>query len=232
VVDSASSIRVLVCHEQPLVRAGLRAILERESGIKVLGEAATGAEAVAAASRTRPTIVIVDVSEPCRDAIEAIRLLSAPGAEQSIKVVVLAATDDEAIEAVRAGARGLVLRDCPAEELIRATRAVAASEGFITPRIAACLLGNLARQLPPRGTRAPVPAQVLTPRELEILCLLARGHSNLEMAEVLSVSEATVRSHIHHLLTRLDLRDRAQAVAFAYECGLVRPGWLIRMEHS
>lgn len=222
-VDSAPSIRVLVCHGQPLVRAGIRAILQGEPGIEVVGEAATGGEAVAVARRLRPTIVIIDIAEPRPEVIEAIRLLSVPSVERQIRVMVVAATDnDDVIEAVRAGARGLLLKGCPAEELVRATLAVTAGEGFITPRIAGRLLGAVASRLPPR--RAPVPMRGLTRRELQILRLIAQGQSNSEVAQALSVSEATVRSHVHHLLSRLDLRDRAQAVTFAYETGLVRPG--------
>jgi DNA-binding NarL/FixJ family response regulator len=224
-MDSAPSIRVLVCHEQPLTRAGLRAILEREPGIEVVGEARTAGEAVAVARRVRPTVVIMDIAQPCPEVIEAIGLLSAPSVEQPIGVVALATTvNNEVIEAVRAGARGLVLKNCPAEELIGATRAVAAGEGFVTPRIAGRLLEEVASRLPPPSARAPMPMRGLTRRELEILRRIAQGQSNAEIAAALSVSEATVRSHVHHLLSRLDLRDRAQAVVFAYETGLVRPG--------
>jgi len=222
-VDSAPSIRVLVCHEQPLVRAGLRAILEREPGIQVVGEAGTGGEAVVVARRVRPTIVIMDIARPCREGIGAIRLLSAPGFEQPTRVVVLAAAhNDDVLEAVRAGARGFLLKSCSADELVRAMRALAAGEGFITPQIASRLLDQVASQLPSPRAQAPVPVRGLTPRELEILRLIALGQSNTEVAKALSVSEATVRSHVHHLLSRLDLRDRAQAVTFAYQTGLVR----------
>lgn len=205
------------------MRAGLRAILEREPAIEVVGEAGTGREAVAVARRVQPTVVLIDLTEPCPEAIEAIRLLSAPGAERPATVVVIAAAgNDDVLQAVRAGARGLLLKSCQAEELIRATQAVAAGEGFVTPRIAAQLLGHVARRLAPQRPRAAVPVQRLTPRELEILCLIARGQSTAEIAAALSVCESTVRSHVHHLLTKLDLRDRAHAVAFAYETGLVR----------
>lgn len=157
VVDPTPTIRVLVCHEQPLVRAGLRAILERESGIEVVGEAANAGEAVAVARHVRPTIVIMDIAEPCRDVIEAIRVLSAPGFQWQMSVVALSPTDEEdVLEAVRAGARGLLLKSSPAEEMLRATRAVVAGEGFITPRIAGWLLGDVARRLPPRR-QAPMP---------------------------------------------------------------------------
>ncbi len=222
-VDSAPRIRVLVCHEQPVVRAGLRAILEREPDMEVVGEASAGDEAVAMARRVRPTIALVDIAQPCPDAVEAIRRLSAPGVEQSPRVVVVAAADNgDVIDAVRAGARGLLLKSCQAEELVRATRAVAAGEGFITPPIAGRFLDHVAGRLAPRRARAPVRVRGLTPRELEILCLIAQRQSNAEIAAALSVCEATVRSHVHHLLTRLDLRDRAEAVGFAYETGLVR----------
>jgi DNA-binding NarL/FixJ family response regulator len=224
VVDSVPSIRVLVCHEQPLTRAGLRATLERESGIEVVGEASTGGQAVAVARSVRPTVVIMDIAQPCPDVIEAIRLLSAPSVEQPIKVVALAATDDEVIDAVQAGARGILLKNCLADELIHATRAVAAGEGFITSPVAGWLLEHVASRLLPRRARAPMPMRGLTRRELEILRRIAWGQSNAEIATALSVSEATVRSHVHHLLRRLDLRDRAQAVVFAYEAGLVGSG--------
>ncbi len=204
------------------MRAGLRAILEREPGIGVVAETGTGREAVAVARRVQPTVVVMDITEPCPEAIEAIRLLSTLGAERSVGVVVIAAAgNDDVLQAVRAGARGLLLKSCQAEELIRATKAVAAGEGFVTPRIATRLLGHVARRLAPQRAHTPVQVQRLTPRELEILCLISRGQSTAEIAAALSVCESTVRSHVHHLLTKLDLRDRAHAVAFAYETGLV-----------
>lgn len=199
--------------------------MQWEPGIEVVGEASTSGQAVAVARRVCPTVVIMDVARPCRDVIEVIRQLAAPSVERPSRVVALAATDnDEVIEAVRAGAMGLLLKTCSAEELIRATRAVAAGEGFVTPPIAGRLLEHVASRLPPPRARAPMPVRGLTRRELEILRRIARGQSNAEIAAALSVCEATVRSHVHHLVTRLDLRDRSQAVAFAYETGLVRPG--------
>jgi DNA-binding NarL/FixJ family response regulator len=222
-VDSAPSIRVLVCHEQPLVRAGLRAILERERGFQVVGEAGTYGEAISVARRVRPTIVIMDMAESRADVIDAIQPVSAPSVERPIRVVALAATDNDGlVEAVRAGVRGFLLTNCSAEELVRATQAVAAGEGFVTPRIAGWLLCDVVSRLPPPRAQAPVPGRGLTPREHEILCLIAQGQSTAEIAEELSVCEATVRSHVHHLLTRLELRDRAHAVAFAYQTGLVQ----------
>jgi DNA-binding NarL/FixJ family response regulator len=223
-MGSARSIRVLVCHEQPRTRAALRAILEWESGIEVVGEASTSREAVAVSRRVRPTVVIIAIAQPCPDVIQTIRRLAAPSTEQPRRIVVLVSVDnDQVIEAVRAGAKGMLREHCPAGELVRATRAVADGEGFITPSIAGWLLEEVTRRLVPRRARAPMPMRGLTPRELEILRCIARGQSTAEIAAALSVGEATVRSHVHHLLNRLDLRDRAQAVVFAYETGLVRP---------
>jgi DNA-binding NarL/FixJ family response regulator len=204
------------------MRAGVRAILEREPGIQVVGEASAGGETVAVAHHVQPAIVIMDIAEPRAKVIEAIRVLSGRSTEPT-RVVTFAATDNEVAEAIRAGARGLLLKGCSAEELVRATRAVAAGEGFITPRIAGRLLGYLASRLPLGVAPAPVAVRRLTPRELEILRLIAWGQSNAEIAEALSVCEATVRSHVHHLLARLELRDHTHAVAFAYQSGLVHP---------
>jgi DNA-binding NarL/FixJ family response regulator len=176
VVDSALTIRVLVCHEQPLVRAGLRAVLEREPGIQVVGEADSCGEAVALARHVRPTIVIMDITESCSDVIRAIGLLSLLSVEQLTGIVALVGTDnDEVLEAVQAGASGFLLNSCRSEELVTATRAVVAGEGFITPRIAGWLLSHVASQLPSRRGKAPVPVRGITRRELEILRLIAPG---------------------------------------------------------
>jgi DNA-binding NarL/FixJ family response regulator len=221
-VDSAPSIRVLVFHEQSLVRAGLRAILEREPDIDVVGEATTVDEALAVARRVQPTVMLTDITRSSPEVIEAIGRLSAPGAARPMRVVVVGATDnDDVIDPVRAGARGLLLKSCRAEELVCATRAVAAGGGFVTPRIAAWLLDHVARGPAPRKPRPGVRVRGLTPRELEVLSRIAWGQSNSEIAAALSVCEATIRSHVHHLLTKLDLRDRTQAVVLAYQIGLV-----------
>jgi DNA-binding NarL/FixJ family response regulator len=157
-MGSARSIRVLVCHEQPRTRAALRAILEWESGIEVVGEASTSREAVAVSRRVRPTVVIIAIAQPCPDVIQTIRRLAAPSTEQPRRIVVLVSVDnDQAIEAVRAGAKGMLREHCPAGELVRATRAVADGEGFITPSIAGWLLEEVTRRLVPRRARAPMP---------------------------------------------------------------------------
>jgi DNA-binding NarL/FixJ family response regulator len=191
----------------------------------VVGEAGNGAEAIDVARRVRPDVVLMDVRMPNMDGLEATRRLAGAEAAEPIRVLVLTTFDlDEYVyEALRAGASGFLLKDVPRDELVRAVRVVAAGDALLAPAVTRRLIEEFARQAP---SEAPSPAvlEVLTPREREVLERLARGRSNAEIAAELYVGEATVKSHVGHVLMKLDLRDRIQAVILAYEVGLVRPG--------
>jgi DNA-binding NarL/FixJ family response regulator len=215
------SIRVLIADDHELVRTGFRKILESEPGLEVVAEAADGGEAVEAALLHRPDVVLMDVRMPRLDGIEAARTLSA-----TTRVLMLTTFDlDEYVfEAIRAGASGFLLKDTPAEELIRAIRVVADGQALLAPTVTRRLVEEFAAR--PRPAQRPEALADLTPRELEVLGLLARGLSNVEIAAELVVGDATVKTHVARILQKLGLRDRVQAVVLAYEAGLVRPGAL------
>jgi DNA-binding NarL/FixJ family response regulator len=219
------SLGVLIVDDQALVRAGFRMILEAEADMEVVGEAADGREAVAEARRLRPDVILMDVRMPEVDGIEATRRLMADGNGQA-KVVMLTTFDmDEYVyEALRAGASGFLLKDVPPEQLIDGIRAVASGDALLAPAVTRRVIEEFVRR--PPGTARPLPPVVeeLTAREREVLQLLARGLSNAEIAQAFVVSETTVKTHVAHVLAKLDLRDRVQAVVFAYESGLVQPG--------
>jgi DNA-binding NarL/FixJ family response regulator len=219
------SIRVLIADDQALVRGGFRRILDAEPDIEVVAEAADGAEVLELAARHRVDVVLMDIRMPRLDGIEATRRLLAERPEPPTRVLVLTTfdLDDYVYEALRAGASGFLLKDVPPEQLAPAVRVVAAGEALLAP--------SITRRLIEQFTRRPVPGhppstslQELTPRELDVLRLLARGMSNAEIADQLIVGEATVKTHVAHLLAKLHLRDRIHAVVFAYETGLVEPG--------
>jgi DNA-binding NarL/FixJ family response regulator len=216
--------RVVIADDQDLVRAGLRVILET-NGVDVVAEAADGAEAVAAALRHRPDVVLMDVRMPVVDGIEATRRIRASG-EDDVRVLVVTTFDlDEYVfEALRAGASGFLLKDAPRAELLRGIEVIAAGDALLAPSATRRLVADFAR----RRAAAPPPAAdqlaVLTPRERHVLELLARGLTNSEIAAELVVGSATVKTHVGHVLTKLGLRDRVQAVITAYEVGLVLPG--------
>ena len=215
-------MNVLIADDQRLVRAGFRAILETRPDITVVGEAGDGLAAVDLARRRRPDVVLMDIRMPGMDGIEATRRILE--VDDGIAVLMLTTFDlDEYVyDALRAGASGFLLKDVPAEELIEAVRIVAAGDALIAPAITKRLLARFARSAPPRVPDAGL-AQ-LTPRESEVLGLVARGLSNAEIAAELVLSEATVKTHVKRLLSKLGLRDRVQAVVLAYETGLVTPG--------
>jgi DNA-binding NarL/FixJ family response regulator len=224
--NGGARIRLLVCDGQPLVRAGLRAILGRNAEMTVAGEASSGEEAVAAARALRPGVVIMDHRLPGPDGIEITRRLAGPGVKDPVNVLLLITevVQDELIAALQAGARGLLRKDESPRTLVHAVHVVAAGGVLLaaTLGVTAGLLGRLLRDS--RTTVTPPPTlAALTPRELEVLRLVARGYSNQAIARALSLCEATVKSHLHHLNRKLHLQDRTQAAVLAYETGLIQP---------
>jgi DNA-binding NarL/FixJ family response regulator len=219
------SVRVLIVDDQALVRTGFRMILEAEEDIEVVGEAGDGIEAITEARRLEPDVVLMDVRMPELDGIEATRRLLANGGAGDTKVVMLTTFDmDEYVfDALRAGASGFLLKDVPPERLIDGIRAVANGDALLAPSITRRLIEEFVRSGPMTSSR-PTALDELTARELEVLQLIARGLSNAEIANELFVSETTVKTHVAHVLMKLGLRDRVQAVVLAYEAGLVQPG--------
>jgi DNA-binding NarL/FixJ family response regulator len=222
-MTAPAPIRVLVVDDQELVRSGFCVILEAAEGITVVGEAANGEAAVSAAAAHRPDVVLMDIRMPGMDGLEAARLLTR--ASPAPKVIMLTTFDlDEYVyDALRAGASGFLLKDAPRADLIAAVRAVAAGNAMLAPTVTRRLIEVFARR-PPQTSPAPSRLATLTAREREVLVLLARGGSNIEIAGELFVSEATVKTHVGNLLAKLGLRDRVQAVILAYETGTVIPG--------
>jgi DNA-binding NarL/FixJ family response regulator len=220
-------IRVLVVDDQELVRSGFCVILETADGIAVVGEAANGEAALAAAHAHHPDVVLMDIRMPGMDGLEATRQLTRGGGGGLTppKVVMLTTFDlDEYVyEALRAGASGFLLKDSPRADLIAAVRAAAAGNALLAPTVTRRLIEAFARR-PPEAAPSPARLASLTAREREVLVLLARGGSNTEIAGALFVSEATVKTHVGNLLAKLGLRDRVQAVILAYETGIIVPG--------
>ena len=217
-------IRVLIADDQALVRGGFRMILNAEKDIDVVGEAADGSEAITRTRELEPDVVLMDVRMPGIDGIEATRRLL-DGAPESRRVLMLTTFDhDEYLyEAIRAGASGFLLKDVPPAELAHAVRMVAAGDALIAPTITRRLLADFVRR-PPPGARSPETLSELTDRELDVLKLMAKGLSNAEIAATLVLGEATIKTHVGNILTKLELRDRVQAVVLAYETGLITPG--------
>ncbi|WP_338676417.1 response regulator transcription factor [Streptomyces sp. SCSIO 30461] len=223
------TIRVIIVDDQAMVRAGFAALLSAQADIDVVGEAPDGRAGVRTARTTHPDVVLMDVRMPELDGLAAAReiLSPPPGVVHVPKVLMLTTfdVDDYVHEALRAGASGFLLKDAPPADLISAVRVVAAGEALLAPSVTRRLIADFAAQRPaPRGGRAALRLGGLTPRETEVLELIARGLSNLQIAEQLVVAEQTVKTHVGRVLAKLGLRDRAQAVIFAYESGLVRPG--------
>lgn len=217
-------INVLLVDDQAMVRSGLRMILEAESDILVVDEASDGTEAVAKARRVRPDVILMDIRMPEMDGLEATRQIVAAGGAEGPRVIVLTTfdIDDYVYEALRAGASGFLLKDAPADDLVAAIRVVAGGEALLAPAVTRRVIEAFATQAPPTS---PVRGlDDLTERETEVLQLIARGLSNGEIAEELFVGETTIKTHVSHILTKLGLRDRVQAVVAAYESGLVQPG--------
>ena len=219
------SIRVLIVDDQPLLRIGFRMILSAEADIEAVGEASDGRSAIEAARRLTPDVVLMDIRMPGMDGVEATRHLMAGGdAHPRVLILTTFDLDEYIVEALRAGAAGFLLKDAPPEELLHAIRVVAAGDALLAPSVTRRLLDRFASRLPPAEERLPPAVRALTERERQVLTLVATGLSNAEIAERLIVGEATIKTHVSHLLLKLGLRDRVQAVVLAYEVGLVRPG--------
>ncbi len=215
-------IRVLIADDQALVRGGFRMILEAQDDIEVVGEAGDGREAIAKAQELQPDVVLMDIRMPELDGLEATRRLVGPNGTPRVLMLTTFDLDEYVYEAMKAGASGFLLKEVPPEKLADAVRVVAAGETLLAPAITCRLIEEFVRR-PPPGSGAPAELSELTEREFEVLKLLARGFSNAEIASELFVGEATVKTHVTHVLAKLRLRDRVQAVVLAYESGLVLP---------
>ena len=219
-------VKVLIVDDQSLVRAGFRMILDAEPNVEVIGEAADGREAVEAVARVTPDVILMDIRMPNLDGLEATRRILA-GRTDGPRVLMLTTFDlDEYVyEALRAGASGFMLKDTPPEQLVAAIHVVASGDALLSPAITKRVIEEFIRRPPSSIATAPSPKVAeLTARELEVLGFMARGLSNAEIARDLFVSETTVKTHVARILMKLDLRDRVQAVVFAYETGIVQPG--------
>ena len=215
------SIRVLLADDQALVRGGLRKIVETEPDMDVVAEAANGRDAVDAARRSKPDVAVMDIRMPELDGIEASRRITgALGSEVRILMLTTFGLDDYVFDALRAGASGFMLKDAPPEELVDAIRVVAGGSALLAPAVTQTVISEFTRRSPGAADHSPRLAE-LTAREREVLMLLTRGCSNAEIAAELVVSEATVKTHVANVLMKLGVRDRVQAVIFAYEAGLV-----------
>jgi DNA-binding NarL/FixJ family response regulator len=215
-------IRVLLADDQGMVRSGFTILLNSQPDLEVIGEAVNGEEAVTKAAALRPDVVLMDVRMPVMDGLEATRRVTALADPPKVLVLTTFDLDDYVYEALRAGASGFLLKDASAQELAGAVRIVAGGEALLAPTVTRRLIAEFARMGAPRGPDRELVA-ALTEREAEVLGLVARGMSNAEIAGELVVAEQTVKTHVGRILTKLDLRDRTQAVVYAYETGLVRP---------
>ncbi|MFG3283352.1 response regulator [Streptomyces sp. NPDC048111] len=226
--DTPAPIRVLVCDDQALVRTGYATIFSAQPDLEVVGEAENGHEAVQAARRLTPDVVVMDIRMPLLDGIQATRQLAGPDTTNPPKILVVTTfnVDSYVYDALRAGASGFLLKDAPPVEMINGIRTVARGEALLAPAVTRHLIGHYAQHLHPAGTQRPereAVRQALTPRELDVLCQLAEGLSNTEIAEALFIAPETVKTYVSRILTKLDLRDRVQAVVLAHRTGLVSP---------
>ena len=224
-IESRKPITVFIADDQAMVRQGFGALLAAQGDISVLGDAPDGRVAVAEVARLRPDVVLMDVRMPEMNGLDAARLILSDTREPRSRVLMLTTfdLDDYVYEALGMGASGFLLKDAPAEELVRAVRVVAEGEALLAPTVTRRLIADVTRRRSSRRGRDSA-LDVLTPRELEVLELIAHGLSNTEIAERLFVAEQTVKTHVGKVLGKLHLRDRAQAVVLAYESGLVTPG--------
>jgi RNA polymerase sigma factor (sigma-70 family) len=214
---------VLVADDQALVRVGLRKILENEPDLTVAGEAEDGSDAVAAARRLRPDIILMDVRMPVLDGIEATRRIVSTGAATRVLILTTFGLDTYVYDALRAGASGFMLKDAPPEEIVAGVRIVANGDALLAPAVTRSVIEEFVRREESPSTLPPA-IEELTPREREVLDLLAAGLSNPEICARLVISEATAKTHVARILQKLGLRDRVQVVIYAYEVGIVRPG--------
>ena len=217
------TIRVLVADDQGMVRSGFSILLNAQPDIEVIGEAVNGQEAITRAAELRPDVILMDVRMPVLDGLQATRQIAAADGAPRVLVLTTFDLDDYVYEALRCGASGFLLKDASASELAEAVRVVAAGDALLSPGVTRRLIAEFARMGGPRAASRKH-LDGLTDRETEVLGLVARGMSNGEIATHLVVAEQTVKTHVSRVLMKLALRDRAQAVVFAYECGLVRPG--------
>lgn len=219
-------IRVLIADDQPLMRAALRMCLAAESDVEVVAEAVDGAQAVEAAQRLCPDVVLMDMRMPVLDGVEATRQLIGAATDPTVRVLAITTfdLDEYVVEALRAGASGFLLKDATPDEIVHAVRVVAAGDALLAPAVTKRLLDRYMRHLPPVAPACSARLARITNRELGVLRLVARGLSNGEIAAMLHLAESSVKTHVGHLLAKLDLPDRVQIVVFAYESGLVRPG--------
>nr|WP_211244677.1 response regulator transcription factor [Actinospica robiniae] len=222
-------IRVLVCEDQALVRAGFVTIFSAQPDMDVVGQAADGRAGVRAAEELKPDVVVMDIRMPLLDGIEATRHLAGPDSPSPAKILIVTTfnVDEYVYDALRAGASGFILKDAPPPELINAVRTVARGESLLAPAVTRTLIGRFAERIrPTAATRSPEheKLQLLTPREHEVLLLISRGLTNAEIATELVLSPETVKTYVSRILTKLDLRDRVQAVVLAYQAGLAGGG--------
>jgi DNA-binding NarL/FixJ family response regulator len=219
-------IKVLLADDQALVRAGFRALLDAQSDIEVVAEAADGAEAVRRTVQTRPDVVLMDIRMPVLDGLEATRQIAADARLSDVRIVILTTFDlDEYVfEALRVGASGFLVKDTEPVDLLRGVRAVAGGDALLSPGVTRRLIEEFASRS--RAPLAPMSLDTLTDREREVMALVGAGLSNEDIAAKLYVSPATAKTHVSRAMIKLGARDRAQLVVFAYEAGLVRPGWL------
>jgi DNA-binding NarL/FixJ family response regulator len=223
---SERPVKVLIVDDQSLVRAGFRMILDAEPDVEVIGEAADGREAVELVAKVTPDVILMDIRMPNLDGLEATRrILDRPGETARVLMLTTFDLDEYVYEALRAGASGFMLKDTPPEQLVSAIQVVASGDALLSPTITRRVIEEFIRRPPTSIATQPSPRLAeLTARELEVLGFMARGLSNAEIAKDLFVSETTVKTHVARILMKLDLRDRVQAVVFAYETGIVQPG--------
>ena len=217
------SVRVLIADDQAVLRGAFRSLLREEPGIEVVADAADGEQAVDAVRRLKPDVALMDIRMPNVDGLEATRRIVRSGAATRILILTTFDLDEYVYEGLRAGASGFLLKDASPEELLAAIHVVAAGEAVLAPAVTRRVVERFA-QLPVPDERLTAELESLTTREREVLALLGKGRSNTEIARALTISHATAKTHVRSVLAKLDLRDRAQAVVFAYESGLARPG--------